>query len=300
MSAPSNRRSVLHFAVSLIAAGALLLLLPLGGFRHADTTVVAAPAANSKPILTAAATPAVIAKADASSASYVADLAGPAPMALAQLALERYERDVRDYRCVLIKQERVGGKLGPVQEIAVRFRDEPYSVYMTWLKNVGGSKRALFIDTPDYVDSKGRKFAEVEPAGAIIRLFVKKAKIPIHGKRARNASRRFIDEFGFKSTLGLLLRLNDMARKNGVLDLRYGGESEIDGRPTRFIVRYLPYTGPNGTYPDAKMVAHFDQETMMPVAVYSYADRAGTVLLGSYLFTQVELNPGLTDQDFKF
>lgn len=301
MSVRRNRRSVLHFAVSLIMAGALLLLLiPLGELLHADPIMNAAPAAISEPILVAAATPGLSAKADAASASGLTELAGRDPMALARLALERYERDVREYRCMLIKQERVGGKLGPVQEIAVQFRDEPYSVYMTWLKNVGDSKRALFINTPDYVDSKGRKFAQVEPAGAIIRLFVKKVNIPIRGARARSASRRFIDEFGFRSTLDLLLQLHELASKNGVLDLRYGGESEIDGRPTHFIVRYLPYAGPNGRYPDAKMVAHFDQETMMPVAVYSYADRAGTELLGSYLFTQIELNPGFSDQDFQF
>jgi hypothetical protein len=62
----------------------------------------------------------------------------------------------------------------------------------------------------------------------------------------------------------------------------------------------LPYDGPEGTYPDARMVLHLDQEWLLPTAVYSYADHEGKDLLGSYVFTKVRLNPGLTDDAFKF
>ena len=222
------------------------------------------------------------------------------PRALARLGRERYEGRIRDYRCVFLKQERVKDKLGEVEEIEVRYREEPTTVYMIWKRNASQAKRVLFIDTAEFLNDEGEKVARVEPAGAIIRLIVSDILMPIHGKKAHETSRRSIDEFGFKATLDLLDRYNRLAEQNGKLDFHYAGEGEIDGRPTHVLVRYLPYNGPDGIYPDAKMVLHLDQEWLLPTAVYSYADREGKVLLGSYVHTKVELNPGLGAEAFKF
>jgi hypothetical protein len=230
----------------------------------------------------------------------LAVLAKTDPWALARLGHERYQRQIRDYTCVFLKQERIGGKLSDVQEIEVRFREQPKAVYMLWRRNADQAKRALFQDTPEFVNKRGEKVARVEPAGALIRLVVSDVLMPIHGKRAGQSSRRSIDEFGFRSTFELLDRYNQLGADRGVLDLRYEGEGEIDGRPTFKIVRYLPYDGPDGIWPDAKMVMHIDQEWLLPTAVYSYADRAGTELLGSYVHTKVKLNPGLEAKAFKF
>ena len=227
-------------------------------------------------------------------------LAKSDPWALARLGRQRYEREIHDYTCVFLKQERIGNKLRDVEEIEVRFHDEPKTVYMIWRQNADQAKRALFKDAPEFVNDKGEKVARVEPAGALIRLVVSDILMPIHGKRARQSSRRSIDDFGFRSTFNLLDRYSQLGADRGVLDLRYEGEGEIDGRPTYKIVRYLPYDGPDGIWPDAKMVMHIDQEWLLPTAVYSYADHAGTVLLGSYVHTQVKLNPGLTADAFEF
>jgi hypothetical protein len=109
-----------------------------------------------------------------------------------------------------------------------------------------------------------------------------------------------MDEFGFEATFALFDRSNSLAIRNNVLELSYTGDGEVDGRPTYVLTRRLPYEGENGPYPDAKLVVHFDQEWLVPTAVFSYADADEKELLGSYVFTKVELNPGLTDGDFKF
>ncbi len=221
------------------------------------------------------------------------------PRSLARMAIDRYNAQVTDYRCVFRKQERIGGKLRPVEEIQALYRKQPNSVYMTWLSNADQVRRCLYVDRPDFVDDQGRKFALVEPAGFLVRLVVSKVEIPIHDKVARQASRRTIDEFGFGATLTLLDRYNSAAMQRGVLDLRYAGEGLFDGRPTYILERRLPYT-PGGEFPDAKLVIHFDQETLMPILVRSFADEQGNELLGSYEFVNVQLNPGLTEADFRF
>jgi hypothetical protein len=48
------------------------------------------------------------------------------------------------------------------------------------------------------------------------------------------------------------------------------------------------------------MVMHLDQEWLLPVAVYSYADHEEKKLLGRYIFTDVNLEPKFSDKDFEF
>ena len=222
------------------------------------------------------------------------------PRGLVRLARERCQREIGDFRCLFVKQERINGKLKDVEEIDARYRADPLSVFMTWRRGAGQAKRALFIDDPEFVDGQGQRQARVEPAGALIRLVVSDVMVPIHDARAREASRRAIDEFGFRSTFEILTRVNDAAAARHELDFRYEGEGTIDGRATVILVRRLPYTGPGGPYPDAKLVLHLDQEWLLPTAVYSYTDPAGHELLGSYAYTQVQLNPGLGADDFRF
>jgi hypothetical protein len=222
------------------------------------------------------------------------------PRGLLRLSGERCQREIGDFRCLFVKQERINGKLKEVEEIDACYRAAPLSVLMTWRRGADQAKRALFIDGPEFVDSHGQRLARVEPAGTLIRLVVSDVMVPIHDARAREASRRAIDEFGFRSTFEILERVNDLAAARNQLDFRYEGEGAVDGRATVILVRRLPYTGPGGPYPDAKLVLHLDQEWLLPTAVYSYTDPEGHELLGSYVFTQVQLNPGLNEDDFRF
>lgn len=228
------------------------------------------------------------------------ELARLDPMALVRLGLERYDRDVQAYRCTFVKQERLGGKLSDVQKIEVRYREQPHAVYMLWQENADSARRALYMDTPEFRDKHGKKVARIEPNGSVARLFVKDIKLAIDCAEARKASRRSIDEFGFRSTYELLITYNTLAEKRGVLDLRYGGTGTVDGRPTFVLIRDLPYDGGKHGYPDARMVLHIDQEWLLPVAVYSYADHDEKELLGSYVYANVNFNPQFGPDAFKF
>ncbi len=271
------------------------LIVPAAHVMAPAPETNAGPELRTSPIMAAASISPIAALPETTRA-----LARSDPWALTRLGRQRYEREIRDYTCVFLKQERIDGKLRDVEEIEVRYRNDPTTVYMLWRRNADQAKRVLFQDTPEFVNGKGEKVARVEPAGALIRLIVSDILMPIRGKRARETSRRFIDEFGFRATFDLLDRYNQLGARRGVLDLRYEGEGVIDGRPTYKIVRYLPYSGSGGMWPDAKMVMHLDQEWLLPTAVYSYADREGKVLLGSYVHTRVKLNPGLSAKAFEF
>jgi hypothetical protein len=221
------------------------------------------------------------------------------PRAFLELAAQRCRTQVDDYRCVMIKKEFVDGKYTESQEIELRFRDEPRAIFMIWRKNADGCKRALYRDDPEYVDDDGKKLARVEPNG-LARLLVADIMLPVDGPEAKKASRHPINRAGFKSFFDLLDRYTKLASDASVLDLRCAGTSEVDGRPTIVIERRLPNKTESDPYPDALLVMHFDRETLLPVAVYSYADGEGEKLLGSYVYTDVDLSPNFDAKAFKF
>ncbi|HUU82681.1 MAG TPA: DUF1571 domain-containing protein [Phycisphaerae bacterium] len=225
------------------------------------------------------------------------ELAKSDPLAFLDRCREHYRRNYRDYRCTFIKQERIGSRITPEQVTNVKFRDDPYSVNMHWLRNADQAEQVTYI-AGRWPDESGQDQAWCKPAGAIAKLFISKILQPVHGKRAEKASRRTIDQFGFASTLELIIKYSERSDDDGALDLRYIGRGSIDDRPTYVFERRLPYTGQEQPYPDALLVFHIDTEWLLPTACFSYADVAGEDLLGKYVLTDVTFNVGFTDTDF--
>lgn len=221
------------------------------------------------------------------------------PLDLLERGRRRCARQMRDFSCVFLRQERLNGRLTARQAIRVLYRDNPKSVYMKWIKNTGRVRRALYVQGR-LVDGNGEENALVEPAGVVARLLVSELAVPIRGRQARQSGRFTIDQFGFRSVLERIARDNERLGARGGLKWTYEGTGQIDGRATHVLVRHLPYSGPDGAYPDARLVVHLDQEWLWPVGVYSYADEAEQELLGSYVTTDVKLNLGLTDASFDF
>lgn len=221
------------------------------------------------------------------------------PIELLRRGRERCAREVQSYSCVFLRQERLDGKLTAPQSIRVLYREEPQSVYMIWDRNAVRVKRALYV-RDRLLNDKGEELALIEPAGAVIRLFVSRVRIPIHGEEARKSGRFAIDQFGFLRVLDRILRDNERFARLGGLRWTYDGPGVIDGRRTHKLVRHLPYAGSDGAYPNARLVVHLDRAWLAPVAVHSFADERERILLGSYVTTQVRLNPPLADSSFEF
>ena len=282
------RGKIRFICVSIIAAAVLVCAL---GFNSAGLVLAAdaeldsvtTVAENSRLSPTAEVLPESLAKKD--------------PMAFLEMCREKYRQDIKDYHCTFVKHEFVNGKLRPQQTADVRFREDPFSVDMTFVKNVGQCKRALYIKGK-WVDSDGAEQTLAKPGNALLAVFVPKIKQPIHGARAKKASRRTIDQFGFGKSLDLILHYSQKAQDEGMLQLEYVGEGKVDDRPTYMFERKLPYNGDETVYPDGLLVVHVDQEYLLPTACYSYADQQKKELLGKYVYEDVKLNVGYDDKDF--
>src|SRR5579875_4042631 len=55
------------------------------------------------------------------------------PLRLIHEAQKAYQ-NVRDYTCLLIKRERINGRLSPDHVIEMKVRTQPFSVYLRWLQ----------------------------------------------------------------------------------------------------------------------------------------------------------------------
>ncbi len=229
----------------------------------------------------------------------VADrLAHQDPIGFLKHCLDRYNKSgIKDYTCTFTKRERIGKRLTSAQVTAVKCREAPFSVNMKWVANAKEANRVLYVEGA-WTNDDGQPEAWVKPHGWLIKIVVPKIRQPIHGKRAKAAARRSIDQFGFRRSLELILKYTEIGLQNEELKLTCTGEGRINGRPTYVFERYLPYTGESGKYPDALLRFHVDQEWLVLTAVYSYADRHGRKLLGSYLYTDVTFNVGLNNTHF--
>ena len=134
--------------------------------------------------------------------------------------------------------------------------------------------------------------ARVEPAGSVVRLFVKDLYIPIHSERAR-ASRR-VDECGFGAMFEMLSQINNLALERGVLDLKFAGARRWD-RPTFVLVRKLPY-GQKVSSPTHWF--YIDQQWLLREQLNLLPTRAARC--SAVRLYRHPLNPGLTEKDFTF
>lgn len=214
-------------------------------------------------------------------------LAQTDPHEFLQAALKNHQRFIRDYRCLFVKQELIKGKLTKEQHIRVKFCEEPFSVFMKWVKNPGRVDRVLYV--------KGRHDNNLlaKPAGLLGKLVRTHVKRPVNGPDAAKVSRRTLDQFGFANALKLMIDTNIAAAKVGELNLKFKKQSKLNGRRTFVFERILPN---KRKYPEQRLLVHIDQQWMVPTGIYAF-DAKGR-LLGKYEYRNVELNVGLGWKEF--
>ena len=107
--------------------------------------------------------------------------------------VQRYEQQgIEGYSVVLHKQERLGGKLQPSEDIECSYREKPYSVFMHWLRGQRKAESSLYVEG----ENDGKMLAK--PAG-VAGIFVKVVERDVDGEDARQSGRYTMKEFGLKA-----------------------------------------------------------------------------------------------------
>jgi len=237
-------------------------------------------------------------------AHYRPEASAPAANAVSEAdrnALERYRevllegqqrlRDCSDYTATFYKREKVDGELRDPEELELKVRHEPFSIFLKW-----PSRRQAV-----YIEGENDNRLVVQEGGLLGKLGA--LKLEPSSRMAMKESRYPVTELGLLNLTELLLqyRERDLTLDSGVT-CRVS-EEEFEGRPClRFEVEYAsPAIDPVYRH----SVALIDLERSVPLSVVNHGWPEGSevsddesTLLEHYAYRDLELEPGLEDADF--
>jgi len=216
------------------------------------------------------------------------ELAGEDPMTLLERSLDYSTNQYRDYTGTLVRQERIGSELKPIQTIQFKYRAEPHSVAMQWMENAPDADVVL------YVHGRYHNHMLVRPTG-VSKFLVSCVRVAPTSPQAMKSSLRPITQFGFNRNIRSFLEICRQAEAAGDLQLENKGIQWVEetGRNAVLLVRRLP-EGKN--YPADLTRFYIDTEYLIPVKVEGLDPLGNRIFY--YVFKDLQFNTGLTEEDF--
>ncbi len=209
----------------------------------------------------------------------------------AQANLPRIEA-IQDYTCVLVKRERIDGRLMPYEYLYLKVRHRPFSVYIYTLAPIKG--REII-----YVEGKndGRLWAhEAGPRRRIIGT----VSLDPQGPRAMKGQKYPLTEVGILNLTRRLIEVGRQELECDQIQARTFAQAKLNGRRCIVLEFRHPEPRPEHRFHIARVFV--DREYNLPVRYESYGwpEKEGQdpPLLEEYTYMKLRLNVGLTDEDF--
>lgn len=252
-----------------------------------------------------------VSKADVDpNANLVAHPLDPA-LALAHDGLRNIRANVRDYRCTMVKRERIGDTLYDYEYMRAKIRNEqqsngqvttPFSVYLCFVKPEEVKGREV-IYVRGHNDEK--MIAHERPDSMKAKLFGSVWLRP-DGALAMQGNRYPITEIGLETLVVRLIEKGTRDKQNGVREeclVEFRKGAKINGRQCTMLEVKHPV---QRDYYDFHVAQIFiDDELNVPLryAAYTWPAQPGAKigndeLIEEYTYLNLELNVGLTDKDF--
>lgn len=216
-------------------------------------------------------------------------LARTDPIAFLEACIRRYDREVKGFEAILIKKERIDGKIEPSEVIDVAFRESPFSVLMKWKE--GARKAAATL----YVKGENRDQLLVRPNGVFA--FAGIVTRDPNGTDAKKGGRYPLTEFGIKIGMQRALASWKNAAKEEKLHVEYLGIKrlkEAGDRPCYVLRR----TGYAKAEEDGvrEFTMYVDKDTWLQIG--SILKGKDGKFIASYFFRDVKSNPDFKDNTF--
>jgi hypothetical protein len=213
-------------------------------------------------------------------------LARTDPVAFLRTCLLRYRKEVHGYRATLVKQERIAGKLGRPETIAVAFREEPFSVLLAWKTPPASmADRALYV--------AGQNGGKALARGKILHLV--HHRDPYSGD-AMAAGRYALPEFGIAKGMERTLAAWQAAAARGALKIEYLGvmpKPEVGGVPCYVFKRTCDPPEEDGL---VAVETYFDTDHWLQVG--NALTGANDQRIAAYFFSDLQLNPQFPPEQF--
>jgi hypothetical protein len=218
-------------------------------------------------------------------------LARERPLEFVEECLRRYRRDVRGYTLTMTKEERINGQLEKPEEMEVAFREQPYSVALTWVQGARRAQKAVYVagrnDDKLLVRPTPKWHLVARLAGRLDKDGV--AAIDVDGDDARQSGRFTIKEFGMYQGLARLFADWKAAQDRGALHVEYLGEQTVQeaGGRTCYVLRRTRFLRPERDSV-TEQVLYVDKETWLQVGSVA---RGEPGLIGAYFYRDIHINP---------
>lgn len=226
---------------------------------------------------------------------------------VATKGLERIRKNIGDYACTLVKQERIKGELGPTEHIHAEIRNErikngvvaqPFSVYLRFLKpdDITG-RQVIYVK-----GANNDKIVAKEAKG--VRALAGAVWLRKNGLIAMQGQRYPISDIGIENLIIKLIERANEDKKNDpqgkFTSVRFIEGAKINGRRCTVLEASHPEKKPWFDFNIARVF--IDDELQVPIryAAYSWPTQPGgkPVLEEAYTHLNIKPNVGLKDADF--
>ena len=215
------------------------------------------------------------------------------PTRLMAEARQAYQQ-VRDYSCLFVKQERIGGQLGAENLIDMRVRAQPFSVYLHWLgpANLKGQEAC-------YVAGANNGQLRVHSTG--IAGAIGFVSVSPTDPRVMQNNRHPITDAGIGHLIDIYGQRWELERRLGKTTVRVGEFQYNQKRCVR--VELIRPDNHGGQFYSYRTLMYFDKTTHLPIRVESYdwpkqGSPPGGELFESYSYANLKLNPGIPNEVF--
>jgi len=199
-------------------------------------------------------------------AEEIEHLAKVDPVGFLEYCLRRYQRNVKGYTTIMYKQERLGGKLYPLEVIEVSHRREPNSTLFRWKQGERQAKAVLYVEGEFQQKVHGhlKSMLQVYPSG--LARFAGIVQRDPDGVEAHQGGRYTLPDSSFEKALLRTWTSWKTAQEKGQLHVEYLGKLPLKEAGNRlcYVLRRTRYQKPEedgireGTF-------YFDVDTWLQI-----------------------------------
>ncbi len=218
---------------------------------------------------------------------------------IARMGLEKLRREVHGYKAMMVKRERLNGKLLGEEIMSVKVRhanpeegiNKAFYVHHLKPQSMTGQE-AIWVEN----ENDGKLVAHGSGLQKLITV-----NLDPDSWLAKRGNRYPITELGIET---LLLRMIEKGERSLQLaspcQVEYSRDIELDGNPITLITITHPEQHDDLDFHIAKI--YIDDTLQLPVGYEGYVwpeeEGGEPVLIERYFYSDLEINPGLTDADF--
>jgi outer membrane lipoprotein-sorting protein len=199
--------------------------------------------------------------------------------------MEKAYSKIDHYTAIFHKQERIKDNLNQEETIFIKFK-KPFKVYMKWIKDPYKGRELLYVD--GWNDNQ-----MMVHEGGIMNLLT--VSLNPKGSMAMKGNRHPITESGLGKLIKLIGENVSRGIRNDEFALREEGEEVVYGRLTHKLELIFPKDTAKGYYA-FRGIVNLDVKSKVPLKVQIYD--WNNILIESYGYEDLKINPGLTDVDF--